>query len=462
MKKTTDINKLLTYNRKRSNYISMLRKKNLNFANEILNYVSSTDLDEETASLLERHNAKISKCSSKSMYGQDEMNKIHYVGSHTCKNKLCFICNYNRQKRTRHRYKKFFEENSQLLQIIKVSKTGKIKRKVITQSQFKKNKAKGWEFETRVDYDLMHLTLTVPHDENGWQGEKYYYKSFQKAFWKLRRHKFWKAHVYGGEYGIETTKRENGLNIHAHALIMVKREKQNRNKLHKELLQAWNELTVYEGTKSVDFYEDVESVNRETGEVYFETIANKLFRSNSHIRDDHEYVKNLNPQGARMIRLETIFSTEKGIKIRDTSKKSIDYAIMETISYHFEPLMFDKANGVINIPLLAETAKAVKGLKLYEKFGCLFGEKSLNLQQKKEEEVNEDFAGKETVEDLEEDINFAYFVVDPAFVCHDSNRDNEIVISKKIRHKMRYLKSHNVAGAIAELAVMIQSELTKR
>ena len=57
---------------------------------------------------------------------------------------------------------------------------------------------KGYNLQNdNVKYDLMHLTLTVPHNSDGWRGKKFYFKEIIQAFNQMRKTEEWNALVFG-------------------------------------------------------------------------------------------------------------------------------------------------------------------------------------------------------------------------------------------------------------------------
>ena len=64
-------------------------------------------------------------------------------------------------------------------------------------------------------------------------------------------------------------------------------------------------------------------------------------------------------------------------------------AVMEAISYHFEPQAFDKSEGKFDLPFLIELLPKLYNLRIYYRFGVLYREKALNL---KNNEFVEDLA----------------------------------------------------------------------
>lgn len=432
--------------RKRSNIISSLKRKNLNLKSELTTYMKKAELSTEQKKHLNRLVKDTSRCANFSLYGHDTVEKqIKYFASVFCGNKTCFVCNYARQKRVRRKYFNWFKENQELILIRKNDQ-----EKTVSKTRFAQfYSRKGWELVSNVTYDLMHLTLTVPHYlETGFLGEKYYFQKIADLYHFMRNEvPQWVEQVYGGEYGIETTKTPaNGLHIHIHSLLFVKRGMRNRNTLHRLILKEWNRLTVNPDSTRKHFSDDVKAA---------------IIKSNRSF--DESYVNSLDPRGTTMINLEMIYSMDKGHKVRvtDFNSKEMLFAIMETIKYHFEPLAFDKDNKTFDLDLMAEIAPVIYRKQLYKKFGCLHGETALNLKDGADA-LKEDFS--DASELIDEDTGeitsrFNYFVCNPAYVYHIPEHDNEIVLSKYGKDKLKTIEAHNTSHAIKQLGAMVQASL---
>ena len=93
-------------------------------------------------------------------------------------------------------------------------------------------------------YTPCHLVLTVPHNAAGFMGERFYLKQLLSLFHELRRSKEWKKCVYGGEYGAEIKKSNNGngLHIHIHSLIFLNHER-SINLFRKWIHKRWAAIT---------------------------------------------------------------------------------------------------------------------------------------------------------------------------------------------------------------------------
>lgn len=454
----------VNHNAIRSKKVSILKRKGLKIAEQILKYIPANNVQGEKHYHLMRLHKNLTTCSALSLYSEDMFTgDITYFNSHSCNNKNCPVCNYTRQKRIRRKYYKWFDDNQELVTVynIKAKKT-----KYITRTQYHdkyKDDAK-YMFVGMNKYDVMHLTLTVPHyKDTGFRGNKYYYDELNTMYWEMRRQKFWADYVFGGEYGIETTNTENGLNIHIHSLIFVKRFTQSRNVLHKEILRYWNKITVNEHNTRREFTPEVRAL---------------IKKSNRTI--DDEFITKLNPMGGTLLTLETIFSwnSERTDKVRakDFGSEQMLFAVMEAISYHFEPHAFDKDTGEYDLELLSELMPVVYGKALYKKFGCLHGEKSLNInyssaQEQLQEDLKDtaDIEGKDSVYEVNEDTGEIvqvrkFFLCNPAYINHygERNEDIKISISQKHKNKVRYLSSASLPAAMDTLVQMIVGQVKKR
>lgn len=461
---TVETKKAVNHNAVRSKKVSILKRKGLKIADQILKYIPDNHVTGVNEEHLMRLYKNLTTCSSLSLYSEDMFTgEITYYNSHSCNNKNCPVCNYTRQKRIRRKYYKWFDENSELVTVYNL-KSKKTKIVTIAQYHTKYNDENKYMFVGNNQYDVMHLTLTVPHyKETGFRGNKYYYDELNTMYWEMRRQKFWADYVYGGEYGIETTNTDNGLNIHIHSLIFVKRFTQSRNILHKEILRYWNKITVNEKSERTEFTPEVRAL---------------IKKSNRSI--DDAFISKLNPMGGTLLTLETIFSwnsdrTDK-VRAKEFGSEQMLFAVMEAISYHFEPHAFDKDSGEYDLALLSELMPVVYGKALYKKFGCLHGEKSLNINYSSDQEqLQEDLKDTADIEDKDSVYHVneetgelvqvrRFFVGNPAWMNHygDTNTDVRISISHKYRERIRYLQSQSLPAAMDYLIQMITHQVKKR
>ncbi|RMG79234.1 MAG: hypothetical protein D6707_08500 [Bacteroidetes bacterium] len=391
-------------------------------------------------------------CASHSLYGESN-NGLTYIGSHTCDNKNCHVCNYNRKKRIRRKLYHWFKNNKKLIYLPGREKT-------VTESQYKEKYLS--EKGIKVGYDIMHLTLTVPHTEKGWKGTQTYYGEIMRAFNRLRNDEEIKQYIYGGEFGIETTRNENGLHIHIHALLLVKNCLQNRNELHRLILLKWNKLTVNPDIETKEFTKDrIKSIKK----------SNKLLTD--------EDIQTLSPQGATLIGLETIYTLNKQrkkVRSKKYGDKAMMIAVMETVSYHFKPLAMEE-DGSLNYDLIAKIAAAIYRKPLYRKFGCWHGEKSLNIKTGTDPDaVLEDYADSVSVMKDEDtgvlidgetgeiiDAGYkCYYITDASYIYHNPERELEPFISWKGRHRLIKINSISTPQALAEMTLLSVNKMLLR
>lgn len=376
---------------------------------------------------------KLTACAGLSLYAEQPGGTVGITG-HLCGDKLCFVCNSQRSRVTRRKYRSWFEANPVLFEV--TASNGR--SKVVTASQYHKN----YEgvFYLPVQYEVMHFTLTVPHTaEHGYKGKQLYYKEFRDAMKELRRLKFWKENIFGGEYGFETERKVAGAHIHVHGLMFVQAGIQNRNRLHRELLMNWNRLTVDECNRRVKFSEtDVAAIRK----------GNKLLTDAD--------VNEMNPQGATIINLETIYTknkeTGKKERVKDFSDKGFMRGVMEAIKYHFEPAFFDKKENQFDLQMIADIKPLIHGLPMYKKFGCLEKETSLNINENIEVEYSD------AVEDFDpatgEILEREFYTVNPALMY--ANKDN-ITWSHAAVTRRRQIKARTTSEAVGILASMIRA-----
>ncbi len=357
-------------NKKRAKTLTNLKHKNMQLAYEMSNYLRINHLSRTKEDFINKLHKRLCSCSNNTLYALCASD-LELITHFTCKHKMCNICNWHRKKSVRRKYYKFFNENEYLYLF-----ENKGKEIIVTASNLNKYKDEKYNLLAKIQYDLMHLTLTVPHTVDGWKGEKYYYKEIKEAFNKLRKSEVWKTFVLGGEYGVETTHGDNGYHIHIHSLLLVRKSTQNRNKLHLALLKEWNKLTYDKAAKreKIDDYS-----------------INKILKSNALLKK--EDILSLNPKGTTLIGLECIYTkNDKGQKVRSTEwgSDAMYKAVMETISYHFKPKMFDMKNGRYDIEMIVDLLPKIHKQTLYYKFGCLEKEKTLNVNSNDiTEELNE-------------------------------------------------------------------------
>ena len=175
----------------------------------------------------------------------------------------------------------------------------------------------------------------------------------------------------------------------------------------------------------------------------------------------------MNPKGTTMINLETIYSYQEGIKVRTANFNSPEmlYAVMEAIKYHFEPLAFDKENKEFDFDLMTEIMPVIYKKQLYKKFGCLHGEKSLNVKETGHlEEDYQDATENLNVDEETGEIvpEYDFFVLSPAFMYHIPEKDNELVLSREGRKRLKKIQAFTVTSAVAQLGDMVKATYNRK
>ena len=218
-------------NRVRGAKLSSKKRQNVEWRNDINEFMANHDLEDEQKDYLRTFVRRIDVCSTHTGYREHTGGAIELIGSHTCKHKMCNVCNYFRSKQLRRKYLNYFKRN-ELVDL----KTG--------------------EIHQRNDFDYMHLTLTVPHAGGTWRGKQWYATELMEAYNYMRKRKWWLEMVFAGEFGVEVTRNANGLHIHIHSLLVVHKSRGNRNKLHKLIMEEWNRLTVDETSQRTAFADE--------------------------------------------------------------------------------------------------------------------------------------------------------------------------------------------------------------
>lgn len=412
----TDFFKKTLYNRKRGNRVSGYARQNQKLYKQTLKYVMDMSVNDPAFPFFLNFKNRVQNCASHSLVRiHENPNTIEYIGAHTCKHKLCHICNYERSKMVRRKYRLYFDKNEFI------------------------DKQTG-EIQTKDDFDFMHLTLTVPHSEQkGFRGKKWYADELIKEFNYLRKKSFWKNNVFGGEFGVEVTRNKNGLHIHIHSLLIVRKSQQNRNELHRWILMNWNMQTV-----------DIKATRKEFGAVDLEAI-----RKGNKKLTDADLLK-LHPQGSTLISLENLFvynlskkskydkwNAEKKVwkhYVNGLDERDFMAGIMECIKYHFEPMALNKEDLSYDFDLLSEILPAIQGKPLYRKFGNLHGVKELNINESIEAEIedviqevaNENITHPETGEPVE-NTSYRYMMVSAKSIFYDRNNKYKPFIKKSAR-----------------------------
>lgn len=360
--------------------LKVSRRENRHLADALAAHeraASASDLTKNRRELLLKFIDRLRGCGSKQVgrhFADGAYNTLHVL---TCKHRMCHICNARRRKLTRAVWRHAYATDP---------------------TPFR-------------NYDLMHIVLTVPHTANGWKGQQVYDAELRQCFTKLRKMDFWdgktdkkyggfrSGYVMGGLYSTEFTRNNEGLHIHIHALAFVHRGHDNRNKLNRELLVAWNNLTTDPSSHRQAFTaEQINGICRSLS-VGKATPAEDGVRTIGYTACQfisHDLPK-LKPSGATLIHCENAYYYEYDrVKGKPTKRylndKSTDVAIQkaieECLKYHFKPANIytveDRTKTkkqaaphaaqklTYNVPLIEAIIEAIQGKRLYGKFGDFY------------------------------------------------------------------------------------------
>ena len=254
----------LENNYKRIKRMQGLRVRNFKYVGDIDRFRTEFVIDDQEANnWLDKYKKNALGCCSNAVAVKninDIANNLAVKSAMTCNHRFCNVCNALRAKKLRSKFFNFFqslERNVFIKQKYCHFFPDLVHFSYLKKSEFKKIENSRELYKTGEDiakgFNFMHLTLTVPHHNGTWQGKQYYAKELLECFNKMRKCNWWEALVFAGEQTIETTNTDNGLHIHIHALLLVKKDcKQSRNLLYGKIFSKWNELTIDYSRPSID------------------------------------------------------------------------------------------------------------------------------------------------------------------------------------------------------------------
>lgn len=284
------------------------------------------------------------------------------------------------------------------------------------------------------EFTPVHLTLTVPHPNGKFQGERFYYKKLKELFWKFRKTDTWKECIWGGEYGVETTKGKHGLHIHFHCLVFqYKTEhqtikeayttKSGKKAYKKTLFSTQKPFNVHQARQKLKnkWKQIVDPLNEyDHVQLRYETLyvhrkddqGNRIFENyhkfnpetqqwetairprKYYIDEEHLYYYAEGPHGQKMkfsTNIETNNTLAKG------QKSHLLEGIMECIKYHFKNDALTLKKGQYDIELIKTILNQTKGDRLYDRIGNLYRESRLSYN------FNED------LQDENRNVNRSYY-----------------------------------------------------
>jgi hypothetical protein len=293
-----------------------------------------------------------------------------YTVSHTYnKNRVCYIWNYVKERKVRHIYFKFIEENIDSL------------RKFIP----------------------VHLVLTVPRNEKGeYKDEKFYGHLLLKDFNRLRTLPFFDLYCYGGEYGLETKKGKTtpGLHTHLHSFSLLyekpnfekirKNARATAKEIHKLLYffylnygdKLYNIEKIYPKKKDLAIQQLKKVAERiGTNPKFFQKVLIHFWEQltgGHQVHVERLYTKQRNENGEIQYNYKV---SKEGTLLKEIKKDYINKhstpekyaeAILECIKYHFKPDIFNDEFGNFDIPLIGKILAETKRKRLYSRFGAFY------------------------------------------------------------------------------------------
>ena len=310
-----------------------------------------------------------------------------YTVSHTYnKNRVCYIWNYVKERKVRHIYFKFIEQNIDAL------------RKFIP----------------------VHLVLTVPRNDKGeYKNEKFYGHLLLKDFNRLRTLPFFDLYCYGGEYGLETKKGKTtpGLHTHLHSFSLLY-EKPNFEKLRKNARATAKEihrLLYFFYLNYQDKLYNIEQIYPKkkdqaiqhlkrvaervgTNPKFFQKVlvhfwqqvtgghqvhVERLYTKKRNEAGEILYNYKVSPEGTLLKEIQKEYITKQS-----TPEKYAE-AILECIKYHFKPDIFNDEFGNFDIPLIGKILAETKRKRLYSRFGAFYKIPELAISFKEDQTEDE-------------------------------------------------------------------------
>ncbi|MEL7005283.1 MAG: hypothetical protein AAFN93_21495, partial [Bacteroidota bacterium] len=225
-------------------------------------------------------------------------------------------------------------------------------------------------------FNPMHLMLTVPHNQYGWNDREFYAKEFIEKFNFMRKSEQWRKYIYGGEYGIEVTRKgNNGLHIHMHCLVFQD-PKYSVNEVRDYIQYHWNKLT----KAKITHYETLYIYDRKANNQLVSDSEGKPVKK--YLSNDYEWFRGLN---------------------EDEKISNYLLGVMECIKYHFKSDNFKDQDGEWDIDLIKDVLNNSRNLRFYSKFGAFYNEKSLNYSRLETSEDTELIEENADYADLLED-----------------------------------------------------------
>jgi len=304
--------------------------------------------------------------------------------------------------------------------------------------------------ETKIykHYTPVHIVLTLPHADGKYQGKKFYTKELIEHFNILRKHKDFKAAVYGGgEYGVEHKKSiTNGYHIHIHSLTFLKIG--NINEFRETLQKLWFNLTgaTQIWVEGLFYYK-----KDDKGKFINEVIYNKNIKE----EDPNGEIETI--FGERIVRRKKFYIENEAKAIRKDKNLTAQEqdekiescylsGIMECIKYHFKNDCTKDKNGKYDIEVMEEVLENTKGKRLYSRFGQFYKVKELcfnNLSSNQTDAAQEE---EEVIGSVKSE-----FAINPFTGEEVAAQETELVLFDPAK------RQHQSAKALKPYALITQS-----
>ena len=444
----------LRNNLKRNRALTSQRKQNMGYHAQITPLMRSVERiadhkgiapgeENQAHPFLSSFQKALCTCASNSLYRKSNSgNEVCLMTPLVCNHRFCNVCNPGRAAKLRKGWTVFLSDETMDVPLSKVGETffglwektekvptlskidrdtgevieknpvtvkrdkvtGKPKRDKDTgELQYKAKVSKSGHYTSGAiiarRFDMMHLTLTVPHRAGGWRGVDFYAPQLLEAFNEMRKAKWWVRLVFGGEYTVEVTNGEGaGLHVHIHALLFVdKYINRSRNKLYAHIMRRWNALTVDEGNPRSQYLRPEECpADKERADGFRKSFASM---SDSEYAD---HVLSIDWRGSTLVGLKSLYHEvtreeadrkryppktlfEENGKLyhycRAGSMESTMKGVLECLKYHFEPCVLENEDGVLDLVMLQKVLPAIYKKRLYGKFGGFYGVSRLNVME---------------------------------------------------------------------------------
>ncbi len=248
----------------------------------------------------------------------------------------------------------------------------------------------GWMQAEQIHerYQPMHLVLTVPHPGGVWTPPgtndelTFYAKEMVSYFNLMRKSSAWNKYIYGGLLCLEITRKgANGLHIHIHAMVL-QHPQYDRNEVYDYISAEWEQLTG--GTKC--WYETL----------YIHRKANPEDKRSAWILETDDHGNKIWDQDRQEFKKKKFYldTREEWFNELSVEAKFDTYVsgVLECVKYHFKYESFKTGRKIEgtnvdewDIQLIADVLRYSKNLRMYDKFGQLYGVKRLSLSHIEEQ-----------------------------------------------------------------------------